>query len=348
MRSVVTGSSGFVGKHLVRALAARGDDVVAMDVVAARDLESVPRVTQTKADLRDSAALRGVVRGADAVFHVASRVQTREAGADEVFAINVGGTRNLIAACRDENVGKLVYTSSASVVYAGRDIELGDESLPYPASFHAPYAETKAIAEREVLGANDARVRTCAIRPHIVFGPGDTRFFPAIWSRAKAGKLKAYVGDWDKLSDFTYVDNLVDGMLLAEHALGPDGKAAGQAYFVTNGEPTSFWEFVGRVLDGLGFPRPKLKVPFPIAYGAAAFREALDAARGIPTSEESLTRFAIRYLTTHHYFTHAKATRDLGYAPKVDLAEGIRRTVASMRDAAPAPGRAASGGEARA
>jgi len=331
MRAVVTGSSGFVGKHLVRALAARGDEIVAMDVVPAAELEGLANTTQTKADLRDGKALEGAVRGADVVYHVASRVQTREAGAEEVFAINVGGTRNLIEACRDMNVGKLVYTSSASVVYAGRDIENGDETLPYPKSFHAPYAETKAIAEREVLEANDARVRTCAIRPHIVFGPGDTRFFPAIWSRAKAGKLKAYVGDWNKLSDFTFIDNLVEGMLLAGDHLGPEGKAAGQAYFVTNGEPTSFWEFVGRVLDGLGFPRPKMRVPFPIAYGAAAFREALDAARGIPTSEASLTRFAIRYLTTHHYFSHAKATRDLGYKPKVALDEGIRLTVASMK-----------------
>jgi sterol-4alpha-carboxylate 3-dehydrogenase (decarboxylating) len=94
-----------------------------------------------------------------------------------------------------------------------------------------------------------------------------------------------------------------------------------------------FWEFVGRVLDGTGYPRPRYRVPFPIAYGAAAVREWVDAARGIPTSEESLTRFAIRYLTTHHYFSHEKATRDLGYRPKVDLVEGIRRTVENLKGA---------------
>ncbi len=334
MHAVVTGSSGFVGKHLARTLAERGDTVVAMDLVPAADLDAIAGLKQKKADLRGADAMREIVRGADVVFHVASRVQTRHTGADEVFAINVKGTQNLLEACRKEAVKRFVYTSSASVVYAGQDIEKGDETLPYPTSFHAPYAETKAVAEREVLRANgEGGVSTCAIRPHIVFGPGDTRFLPAVLSRAKAGKLKAYVGDWHKLSDFTFVGNLVDGLLLAAESLGGDGKAAGQAYFVTNGEPTSFWEFVGRVLDGLGYPRPTIKVPFPIAYGAAAFREGLDALRGIPTSEESLTRFAIRYLTTHHYFTHAKATRDLGYRPKVDLAAGIAQTVAAMKTA---------------
>ncbi len=327
-RVVVTGSSGFVGKHLVRELASERD-VVALDVTPGSAVDGVEPVT---ADLRDSSALRAAVRGAAAVFHVASRVQTRHTGADEVFDINVGGTRHLLAASREEGVRRFVYVSSASVVYDGSDVERGDESLPYPTSFHAPYAKTKAQAEEEVLAANGlGGVLTCAVRPHVVFGPGDTRFLPAVLSRARSGRLKAYVGSAEKLSDFTYVSNLVDGLLLADASLKEGGAAAGQAYFVTNGEPMAFWEFVGRVLDGLGHARPKYRVPYPIAYGAAAVREWADALRGIPTSEESLTRFAIRYLTTHHYFSHAKATRDLGYQPKVDLTEGIARTVAGLR-----------------
>ena len=328
-RAVVTGSSGFVGKHLTSRLASQGQAVVALDVVTGAPAENV---IPTRADLRDKAALDSAVEGADVVYHVASRVQTRHTGADEVFAINVGGTRNLLAACRDKGVKKLVYVSSASVVYDGKDVENGDERLPYPSSFHAPYAKTKAQAEEEVLAANGkGGVLTCAIRPHVIFGPGDTRFLPAILGRAKSGKLKAYVGSAEKLSDFTYVDNLVDGLLLAADKLVEGGPAAGQAYFVTNGEPMAFWEFVGRVLDGIGHPRPKVQVPYPIAYGAAAVREWLDAVRGIPTSEESLTRFAIRYLTTHHYFSHAKATRELGYRANVDLREGIARTIAALR-----------------
>lgn len=331
MRVVVTGSSGFVGRHLVAALSKRGDDVVALDV-AKGEHPGLERVTTVTGDLRDRATLDAAVDGAAVVYHAASRVQTREAGADEVFAINVTGTKNLLGASRDKGVQRFVYVSSASVVYDGADIEKGDESLPYPTSFHAPYAETKAVAEREVLEAHGkGDLATCAIRPHVVFGPGDTRFFPAILGRARSGKLKAYVGSATKLSDFTYVDNLVDGLMAAGTKLELKGPIGGQAYFVTNGEPTAFWEFVGRVLDGLGYPRPIVRVPYPIAYGAAWVRETLDALRGIPTAEQSLTRFAIRYLTTHHYFSHAKATRDLDYRPAVDITEGIARTLAFMK-----------------
>lgn len=330
MRALVTGSNGFVGRHLTRALAARGDEVVAFDLSADGSVD--PKVRKVTGDLRDARALSDACEGVQTVFHVASRVQTRRTGADEVREVNVGGTEKLLDACRAQRVQRLVYVSSASVVYAGRDIERGDETLPYPAHFHAPYAETKAIAERTVLEASGrGDVLTCSIRPHIVFGPGDTRFFPAVLGRARSGRLKAYVGDARKLSDFTYVDNLVDGLLLAAEKLEPGSKVGGQAYFVTNGEPRSFWDFVGQLLDGLELKRPGFRVPFPVAYSAAAVREGLDALRGIATSEESLTRFTIRYLTTHHYFSHEKASRELGYQPRVSLDEGIARTLTTLR-----------------
>lgn len=329
-KMVVTGSSGFVGGHVVRALAARGDEVVALDVAPPRQPFDSDKVVVTTADLRDEAALKEAVRGADTVFHVASRVQTRAHGSDEVFAVNVGGTDKLLAACREVGVPRFVYVSSASVVYDGSDIERGDERLPYPTHFHAPYAESKAIAEARVLKANGEGLLTCSIRPHVVFGPGDARFFPAILARAKSGRLKAYVGDAHKLSDFTYVDNLVHGMLLAADKLEPGGPVGGQAYFVTNGEPLAFWEFIGRVLDGLGYPRPKFRVPYPIAFGVAAIRETFDALRGATPTEDRFSRFTIRYLTTHHYFSCDKAKRDLGYVPVVNLEEGIRRTLAAL------------------
>lgn len=330
MRALVTGSNGFVGQHLTRALAARGDEVIAFDLRAGSFSE--PKIRCIAGDLRDAAALRDACEGIDTVFHVASRVQTRRTGADEVREVNVGGTEKLLDACRTHSVPRLVYVSSASVVYAGRDIERGDETLPYPAHFHAPYAETKAIAERLVLESSGrGDVLTCAVRPHIVFGPGDTRFFPAVLGRARSGRLKAYVGDARKLSDFTYIDNLVDGLLLASDGLTPSSAVGGQAYFVTNGEPRSFWDFVGQLLDGLNLSRPRFRVPFPIAYSTAAIREGLDGLRGIATSEESLTRFTIRYLTTHHYFSHHKATRDLGYRPRVSLDAGIAKTLITLR-----------------
>ncbi|NUP08663.1 MAG: NAD-dependent epimerase/dehydratase family protein [Polyangiaceae bacterium] len=332
-RMVVTGSSGFVGSHLTRGLAERGDEVIALDVAAPRKPFESERVRTMQGDLRDLDTLKRAVEGADTVFHVASRVQTRGHGADEVFAINVGGTRKLIEACKAANVPRFVYVSSASVVYDGKDIERGDERLPYPSHFHAPYAETKAIAEKEVLEENaKGALATCSIRPHVVFGPGDMRFFPAILARAKTGRLKAYVGDASKLSDFTYIDNLVHGLMLAADKLEVKGPLGGQAYFVTNGEPVPFWDFIGRVLDGLGYARPKFRVPYPIAYGAAAVRETIDALTGATPTEDRFSRFTIRYLTTHHYFDHGKATRDFGYAKQVSIDEGIARTLATLKN----------------
>lgn len=329
MRALVTGSNGFVGRHLVRALLARGDDVVGLDLSAG---EPSARLTSIVGDLRDAATVAKAVERCDVVFHVASRVQTHRVREEEVREVNVGGTEKLLAACREKGVTRFVYVSSASVVYGGQSLENGDELLPYPTHFHAPYAETKAIAERLVLeSSGKGGVLTCSIRPHIIFGPGDTRFFPAIMGRAKSGKLKAYVGDASKLSDFTYVDNLVDGLLRAADRLTPGSPVAGQAYFVTNGDPRPFWEFVGKVLDGLGLARPTFRVPYPIAFSAAAVREGIDRLRGVPTSEESLTRFTIRYLTTHHYFSIEKAKRDLGFQPTVSIEEGIQRTLASLR-----------------
>lgn len=294
-----------------------------------------PDVRFVSADICDPRAVQDAIAGHQSVFHSASLVHTKHNRLETVRAVNIDGTRNVLRACQQSGVPRLVYVSSASVVYDGHDIENGDESLPYATSFPAPYAETKRIAEEEVLRASGHQgALTCAIRPHVVFGPGDTRLVPAILSRAREGKLKFRVGLGEKkLSDFTYVTNVVDGMLAADERLTPGSPVAGQAYFITNGEPMSFWDFVAQVLPPLGFSPPRLAIPRAIAYGAAAVREAYDTyvRGGTLNAEEGLSRFAIRYITSHHYFSHAKATRDLGYVPRVRMPEGIERTVAYVR-----------------
>jgi len=324
-KSVVTGGCGFIGRLLVDALVARGDNVTVVDFA-----EKPPRpdVRFLRVDLRDADATRAFCAGQDVVFHNASIVHTRKSREEDVWAVNFGGTRNVLAGCREHGVARLVYVSSASAVYEGRDIENGDESLPYSRISQAPYADSKIAAEKEILGANDpAGVLTCAIRPHVVFGPGDERFLPAILSRAQSGRLKYAVGRGRKLSDFTYASNLVDALLLADEKLVPGSAVAGSAYFITNGEPMGFWEFVERVLARLHLPPIRGRVPYPIAYAVAAAYEAADTLRGgTLNSENGLSRFAIRYMCTHHYFSIARARRDLGYAPAVSIADGIERT----------------------
>jgi sterol-4alpha-carboxylate 3-dehydrogenase (decarboxylating) len=330
--SLVTGGCGFLGRAVVDALVARGDRVTVLDHRIDAWRSDVQFVS---ADICNPQAVQDAIAGHDTVFHSASLVHTKHNRLEMVRAVNIDGTRNILRACQQSGVPRLVYVSSASVVYDGHDIKNGDESLPYAPSFPAPYAETKRIAEEEVLQANGHQgTLTCAIRPHVVFGPGDTRLVPAILARAREGKLKFRVGLGEKkLSDFTYVTNVVDGMLAAGERLRPGSPVAGQAYFITNGEPMSFWDFVAQVLPPLGFKPPRLAIPRSIAYGAAAVREAYDThvRGGTLNAEEGLSRFAIRYITSHHYFSHAKATRDLGYVPRVRMAEGIEKAIAYCR-----------------
>jgi len=331
-RSLVTGGNGFVGRALVEALVRRGDDVTVADLAP-----SAPSGARfVRVDLRDEAPTRAVCAGHDVVFHNASLVHTRQSREDDVWAVNLGGTRHVLAGCREHGVKRVLYVSSASAVYEGRDIENGDESLPYSRISQAPYADSKIAAEKVVLAAHGDDLLTCAVRPHVVFGPGDTRFLPAILARARAGKLRFAVGRTRKLSDFTYVDNLVDALLLADERLVPGGETGGRAYFVTNGEPTGFWDFVSALLRRLSLPPIRGSVPYVIAYLVAAAHEALDTIRGGTLgAEDGLSRFAIRYMCTHHYFSIERARRELGYVPRVSIAEGIERTARHLERSAP-------------
>ncbi len=330
-RSLVTGGCGFVGRHLVDALVERGDDVIVIDVASAAHREDVE---YRQVDISDAAAVEGLCDGVDVVFHNASLVHTRRNQIKRVWDVNLGGTENFLADSRRAGVERFVYVGSASAVYEGRDIENGDETLPYSSISQAPYADSKIPAEELVLEkACDGGVPACAIRPHVIFGPHDNRLIPTLLTRAREGKLKYEVGGGEWLSDFTYVSNLVDSLLLADSALGEGGKANGQAYFVTNGEPTKFFDFVGQLLRLCDLPPVKGVVPFWLAYSVAAIKEGFDTLRGGDlNADQGVSRFAVKYLCTHHYFNIGKARADLGYVPKVNIADGLERTVAHLRE----------------
>jgi sterol-4alpha-carboxylate 3-dehydrogenase (decarboxylating) len=326
--SLVTGGCGFVGAAITRALQARGDRVIVVDVAEQCPVEGVD---YRRIDITDRAAVIDACRGVDTIVHNASIVHTKQNKKDVVWAVNLGGTENMLEGARQHRVARFIYISSGSVVYEGKDIENGDESLPYASVSQAPYADSKIEAEKRVLAANGKDgVATCALRPHVVFGPGDTRFMPALLDKAKSGQLRAQVGRGVWLSDYTYVSNLVDAVLLAEQALtagGPRSIAAGQAYFITNGEPMPFWDFVRKVAARLGFPPIKYRVPKGFVYAIAAVKEGIDTLKGgTLNAEDGLTRFAIRYMCTHHYFSIDKARRELGYEPAISVDEGIERT----------------------
>lgn len=322
---LITGGQGFVGRALVNRFAELGHAVICTDL---HDQPFRDGVRFQKLDVCDADAVTAACAGVDTVIHNASLVHTAQNQHELIWAVNHGGTRNVLAACGRQKVPRLVYISSASAVYEGRDIENGDETLPYSRISQAPYADSKIAAEKDALAANGTEgVLTCAIRPHVIFGAGDNRFIPAILDKAKKGKLKREVGQRDKLSDFTYISNLVDGVVAAAERLQPGSPVGGQAYFVTNGEPMAFFEFVERFLIAMGYPKIQGRVPYWLAYSAAAVAEAIDTLKGGKlNAEDGLTRFAVRYLNTHHYYRIDKAARDLGYRPAVSLDEGIRLT----------------------
>jgi len=326
--SLVTGGCGFVGAAIARALKARGDEVIVLDVAPECPVDGVD---YRRVDITDRAAVTEACRGVDTVIHNASIVHTKQNKQDVIWAVNLGGTENMLEAARQNEVPRFIYISSGSVVYEGKDIENGDESLPYSSVSQAPYADSKIEAEKLTLADNGkGGMATCALRPHVVFGPGDNRFMPNLLARGRKGQLSVQIGRGIWLSDYTYVSNMTDAVLLADEALAKDGLnsvAAGQAYFITNGEPMPFWDFIRKVAARLGFPPIKYRAPKSLIYAIAAVKEGIDTLKGgTLNAEDGMTRFAIRYMCTHHYFSIEKARRELGYNPAVSVDEGIERT----------------------
>jgi len=327
---LVTGGCGFIGSNLVNGFADAGHEVTVLDF-GGKAFRSDVRFLNI--NICDKQAMIDACAGMDSIIHNASIVHTKHNKEDVVWAVNHQGSLNTIEACKAHKIHRLVYISSASAVYEGGDIINGDETLPYSRISQAPYADSKIQAEKDILAFSGASVtQVCAIRPHVVFGAGDNRFLPAILQRAKEGKLNHAIGNRDKLSDFTYVSNLVDAVVAAEDKLVAGSPVCGQAYFITNGEPIAFFDFVEKILVQLGYPPIAGKVPYWLAYFVASVAEGFDTLKGgTLNTENGLTRFAVRYMVTHHYFNISKAYRDFGWKPKVNLEEGIRLTVEALQ-----------------
>ncbi|MCY4128215.1 MAG: NAD-dependent epimerase/dehydratase family protein [Gammaproteobacteria bacterium] len=324
---LVTGGSGFIGSTIASAYARTGRPVRVIDKQRGPLREGI---SFEKLDLTNYPAVEHACREVETVIHCASLVQTRNNARDAVWATNFGGTQNVIAACREQDVARLIYVSSASVVYDGRDVEDGDESLPYATAAPSVYVESKIAAEKAVLDfAAEGTTRACALRPHLVFGPGDNRLIPNFLARR--GRMRE-IGNRSHLSDFLYIDNFVDAVQAADARMADDSAISGEAFFITNGEPLAFFEFVERVLAAIDHPAILGRVPSWVAYLAATIVEfyyQLMSREIIP--EDGVSRFAIRYLTTHHYFCSKKAQKMLNWRPRIPIDVGIERTAEYLR-----------------
>lgn len=319
MRALVTGGGGFLGRAIVERLIARGDRVRSMARGVYPELESLG-VEVVRGDLTDSSAMKRACTDVDVVFHVAAKAGVWGAYED-YHRVNVEGTKNVLSAMRETNVGKLVYTSSPSVVFHGGDCEGADESLPYPDHYLTHYPKTKAIAEQMVLAANDDTMATVALRPHLIWGPRDNHLVPRILARAS--KLRR-IGRENKLIDSIYIDNAADAHLCAADRLAVGAACAGKPYFITNGEPRPTWDIVNAILAAGGRPPITKVVSKRFAMAAATLMEWTYRRLGI-RSEPRLTRFVVEELSNAHWFDISAARRDLRYAPNVSIDEGLER-----------------------
>ncbi|HEY4990009.1 MAG TPA: NAD-dependent epimerase/dehydratase family protein [Opitutaceae bacterium] len=325
---LVTGGTGFLGRRIVERLIAQGRQVTVLGRNPAPDLEA-RGVRCVRASLEDAESIRNACRGMETVYHAAAKVGVWGKYAD-FFRTNVLGTRAVIEGCRAHGVRRMIHTSTPSVVYNGRGIAGADESLPLTQRCPSPYPLTKALAEAEVLAAHSPALSTVALRPHLVWGPGDPHLVPRILARARAGRLRI-VGSGTNRVDMVHVENAADAHVAAEASLArPDNAAGGRAYFITNGEPVVIWDWINGLLKGLGEPPVTRRIPLSVASAVGCACEFAWTVIRLP-GEPPMTRFIAAELAKDHWFDISAARRDLGYAPRKGMAEGTAELIAGLR-----------------
>jgi 3beta-hydroxy-delta5-steroid dehydrogenase/steroid delta-isomerase len=333
---LVTGAAGLLGRNLAQALLARGARVRAL--VRHTPLRLAHEHLECfKGDVTDAARMIAACEGIDTVFHTAAvipllggRSATR-AYRDAAWKINVAGTENLLAASREQGVARFIYTSSVDVCFDGKPCVEMDQCTPYARKPKSVYAETKIAAEKLVLAANGkGGVYTCAIRPDGIYGPEENVILDAIVTQAARGMLRAAIGSADTLQDNSYIDNLVHGELLAAEHLGPDGTASGKAYFITDYAPQNTFAFFRPLIEGLGVPFPRRRIPRALIAPILSLWEHLHFRFGIappPFGPHELDK-----ITISHYGSIADAKRDLGYTPIKPYAQAIAECLPYCRE----------------
>ncbi len=316
---LVTGGGGFLGSAIVRRLIERGDEVRSLARNIYPDLEKLG-VDQIQGDISNPDAVAQACDNRDIVFHVAAKPPPW-GKYDDYYRINVTGTENIISSCLSQNIARLVYTSTPSVVFNGKDIEGADESMPYPQKFCTYYSETKAIAEQAVVRASNQQLKTIILRPHEIWGPGDNHILPRLVARAK--RLKQ-IGSGKNRIDTIYIDDAADAHILAADKLQQNHELSGNIYFISQDEPVLAWDMVNALLKAAGCGPVKKTVPFRVAWLAGALLEFIYITFRL-SGEPYITRFMAEAVSQSHWFNISAAKKDLGYRPKLTTAEGLQR-----------------------
>jgi len=329
VKALVTGGGGFLGFAVVRALVEDGHEVASASRGAYPELEEL-EVRTIPMDLGDDVSVAAAVEGHDTVFHVASL--TGIWGRREDFLrTNVEGTRNVLAACLKHGVSRLVYTSSPSVCFDGKGHRNAGNDLPYPERYNCVYPETKAAAERLVLSANGrGGLATCSLRPHLIFGPRDPHLIPTLLDRGRKGKLPI-VGDGTNEVSLTWIENAAAAHLDAARSLTRIAPHAGKAYFIAQEEPVLLWPWINELLESVGVPRVRRRIPLWLGKSAGALCELLWNLSAMK-SDPPMTRFLAAELATDHSYDMEPAKRDFGYRERVGMAEATERLVSHLQE----------------
>ncbi len=328
---LVTGGSGFLGSHVVKELFA-DDSPISPSEVRVIDTKEYPgneEVNFFKVDTRDYEAVKDACEGVDAVIHCAAVIDWGTHPAKYVYDVNVGGTENIIRACKELGVGYMVFTSSLDAIYTGKPLRNVDDTQPYPDRFHNMYCQSKVFGEIRVKEANDEKLKTVALRPSDIYGPADPYHMNALIGMAKTG-FYVRLGNGKSKAQHVFVGNMANAHVkVLSEIMGGNTKPLGKAYLMTDAEGQNFFKFFDQIVLKAGYRfRPKnLWIPWGIAYGMGAISEFIAfVARPVKRYNPGLSRFAVNYTCTDFTFNSKRAEEDFGFKPKYTEEEAIEIT----------------------
>ena len=253
------------------------------------------------------------------VFHTAAKAGIWGAY-KEYYKTNYIGTKNISDICFKKKI-PLIYTSSPSVIFDGKDMKGADENVPYPAKFASNYSKTKAIAEQYVLKLGKKGLENIILRPHLIWGPDDNHLIPRI---LKKSKRLARIGNKRNLIDTIYIDNASYAHILAAKKLLKNKNLSNKIYFVSQNEPIYIWDMIDEILKTHGIDKIKKRVPYFLAYFIACFFEAIYLILRIK-KEPPITRFVVKELSHSHFFNTNAIQKDLGFFPTISIKEGLKK-----------------------
>jgi nucleoside-diphosphate-sugar epimerase len=320
VKVLVTGTGSLLLGGIASELVRRGDDVVCLQRRPSTFVGH-QNAHEVLADICDADAVAQAAQGCDAIIHGAARVGI-VGSQKEFYDTNVTGTKNILQAAEQHSISRLVFVSTPSVAHTGDSLigaPAGEAEIGRSRSY---YAESKAIAERTVLNARNEHLAVVAIRPHLVWGPGDTQLVGRIVERAASGRL-AVIGTGNALVDSTYIDNAISAHIAALDALHIGSACDGKAYVISNGEPRTVNELMRSMCGAAGIPFEPRHVSLAMGIRLGSVIERLWPL--IKSSEPPLTRFVAEQLGTAHWFDQRAVQQDLGWTPQVSLDEGFQR-----------------------